>query len=94
MPARIRSALNKVLAPLGFTLARRHELTSAAEDRWRMKLRSITMILGAGGPFCATDAGAGAAAVAGAAVLAGAGAAIGGAGLAMTAFGFPITAVG
>jgi FkbM family methyltransferase len=33
---RIRSALNKVLTPLGFTLARRHELASAVENRWRM----------------------------------------------------------
>src|SRR5262249_36055771 len=34
--ARIRSALNKVLTPIGFTLARRHELASAVEDRWTM----------------------------------------------------------
>ena len=33
---RIRSALNEVLGPVGFTLARRHELASAMEDRWTM----------------------------------------------------------
>jgi FkbM family methyltransferase len=45
-PARIRSALNNVLAPLGFTLARRHELASAVEDRWRMSaaLRRAAML--------------------------------------------------
>jgi FkbM family methyltransferase len=33
---RIRSAVNKVLTPVGFTLARRHELKSAVENRWTM----------------------------------------------------------
>jgi FkbM family methyltransferase len=33
---RLRHALNKVLAPAGFTLARRRELASATEDRWTM----------------------------------------------------------
>jgi FkbM family methyltransferase len=34
--AYIRSAVNKALGPLGFTLARQHELASPMEDRWRM----------------------------------------------------------
>jgi FkbM family methyltransferase len=34
--ARIRSAVNKVLAPAGFVLAQTHELASAVEDRWTM----------------------------------------------------------
>jgi FkbM family methyltransferase len=44
--ARIRSALNKVLTPVGFMLARRHELASAIEDRWKMSaaLRRATTL--------------------------------------------------
>jgi FkbM family methyltransferase len=43
---RIRFAFNKVLSPVGFTLARRHELASAVEDRWRISaaLRRIAAL--------------------------------------------------